>query len=120
MRYRITFAAGLAIGYVLGAKAGRARYEQLARAARKVAESPVVKETAGAVGNQVGNAGRTVYDKAVERMPVTSVRDFLARPTEEEAEEIEIRWETHAAGESASNGSGSTAGAPESRESREN
>ena len=34
MRYRITFATGLAIGYVLGARAGRARYEQLARVAR--------------------------------------------------------------------------------------
>ncbi|WP_017612844.1 hypothetical protein [Nocardiopsis salina] len=103
MRYRITFAAGLAIGYVLGAKAGRARYEQLARTARKVADSPVVQEVAGVVGAQVGNAGRTVYDKAVERMPVTSVRDFLARPTDEELELV--RWETHMANGSA-NGNG--------------
>jgi hypothetical protein len=92
MRYRITFAAGLAIGYVLGAKAGRARYEQLARSARKVADSPVVQEVAGLVGAQVGNAGRTVYDKAVDRMPVTSLRDFLARPTDEEIEFVE--WES--------------------------
>ena len=80
MRYRITFVAGLAIGYVLGAKAGRARYEQLARTARKVADSPLVQEVAGLVGAQAGNAGRAVYDKAVEKMPITSVRDFLARP----------------------------------------
>jgi len=92
MRYRITFVAGLAIGYVLGAKAGRARYEQLARTARKVADSPVVQEVAGLVGAQVSNAGRTVYDKTVDKMPITSVRDFLARPTEEEAELVE--WET--------------------------
>jgi hypothetical protein len=93
MRYRITFAAGLAIGYVLGARAGRARYEQLARTARKVADSPVVQEVAGLVGAQVSNAGRTVYDKAVDKMPVTSVRDFLARPTDEENELVE--WESH-------------------------
>ena len=92
MRYRITFVAGLAIGYVLGAKAGRARYEQLARTARKVADSPVVQEVAGLVGAQVGNAGRTVYDKAVDKMPITSLRDFLARPTDEEIELVE--WET--------------------------
>ncbi|WP_150241974.1 hypothetical protein [Nocardiopsis quinghaiensis] len=92
MRYRITFAAGLAIGYVLGAKAGRNRYEQLARSARKMADSPVVQEVAGLVGAQVGNAGRTVYDKAVDRMPVTSLRDFLARPTDEEIEFVE--WES--------------------------
>ncbi|PDP88904.1 hypothetical protein CQJ94_03960 [Glycomyces fuscus] len=93
MRYRITFAAGLAIGYVLGARAGRARYEQLARTARKVADSPVVQEVAGLVGAQVSSAGRTVYDKAVDKMPVTSVRDFLARPTDEEAELVD--WENH-------------------------
>ncbi|WP_116245044.1 hypothetical protein [Nocardiopsis sp. FIRDI 009] len=105
MRYRITFAAGLAIGYVLGAKAGRARYEQLARTARKVADSPVVQEVAGLVGAQVSNAGRTVYDKAVDTLPVTSLRDFLARPTEEERELVE--WERHMAegGPSSENGS---------------
>ncbi|MEU0242023.1 hypothetical protein ABZ234_30470 [Nocardiopsis sp. NPDC006198] len=92
MRYRITFVAGLAIGYVLGAKAGRARYEQLARTARRVADSPVVQEVAGLVGAQVGNAGRTVYDKTVNKMPITSLRDFLARPTDEEIELVE--WET--------------------------
>ncbi|MBR8744988.1 hypothetical protein [Nocardiopsis sp. MG754419] len=91
MRYRITFVAGLAIGYVLGAKAGRARYEQLARASRKVADSPLVQEVAGLVGAQASNAGRVVYDKAVEKMPITSVRDFLARPTDEEEELLE--WE---------------------------
>ena len=89
MRYRITFAAGLAIGYVLGAKAGRARYEQIVRGARKVADSPVVQEVAGLVGAQVSSAGRAVYDKTVARMPITSVRDFLARPTEEEIDLIE-------------------------------
>ncbi|GHD14858.1 hypothetical protein [Nocardiopsis kunsanensis] len=102
MRYRITFAAGLAIGYVLGAKAGRARYDQLARTARKVADNPAVQEAAGVVGAQVSNAGRTVYDKAVERMPVTSVRDFLARPTDEELDLV--RWESHMANGSAPGG----------------
>jgi hypothetical protein len=89
MRYRITFVAGLAIGYVLGAKAGRARYEQMARTARQVADSPLVQEVAGLVGAQVSNAGRTVYDKAVDKMPITSVRDFLARPTDEELHSME-------------------------------
>ncbi|OLT27407.1 hypothetical protein BJF83_02245 [Nocardiopsis sp. CNR-923] len=95
MRYRITFAAGLAVGYVLGAKAGRARYEQLVRTARKVADSPVVQEVAGLVGAQVSNAGRTVYDKAVDTLPITSLRDFLARPTEDERDLVE--WERHMA-----------------------
>ncbi|CAM3722320.1 hypothetical protein [Nocardiopsis rhodophaea] len=88
MRYRITFAAGLAIGYVLGAKAGKARYEQIARTARRIAESPAVQETAGLVGAQVNNAGRAVYTKVNEKLPVDSVKDFLARPTDEESDEL--------------------------------
>ncbi|MUL40263.1 hypothetical protein FZ103_03555 [Streptomonospora sp. PA3] len=85
MRYRITFVAGLAVGYVLGAKAGRARYEQIVRGARRIAENPAVQETAGVVGAQVSGAGKAVYGKVAERMPVSSLKDFLARPTDEEA-----------------------------------
>jgi hypothetical protein len=52
MRGKATFLAGLAIGYVLGAKAGRERYEQIARAARKVRSNPTVQEAAGLVQAQ--------------------------------------------------------------------
>jgi len=39
----IRFAAVMAVGYVLGAKAGRRRYEQIAGTARAVTGSPVTK-----------------------------------------------------------------------------
>jgi hypothetical protein len=39
----IRFAAVLAIGYVLGAKAGRRRYEQLAGTYKAITESPKTK-----------------------------------------------------------------------------
>ncbi|MBM7460353.1 hypothetical protein JOE26_003028 [Rhodococcus coprophilus] len=35
---------GVAAGYVLGTKAGRARYEQISKTARAVAGSPVTKK----------------------------------------------------------------------------
>lgn len=35
---------GVAAGYVLGTKAGRARYEQISRAAKVVATSPATKK----------------------------------------------------------------------------
>jgi hypothetical protein len=38
---------GLAVGYVLGAKAGRARYEQIVRLGSKAADSPAVQGAAG-------------------------------------------------------------------------
>lgn len=80
MRYRITFIAGLAIGYVLGAKAGKERYEQIARATRRVVDSPTAKKAASRVGEGLS----TVGEKVGEKLPVTSVRDFLHRPTAEE------------------------------------
>jgi hypothetical protein len=38
----LTLAAGFAVGYVLGTKAGRERYEQIAVTARKVSSHPTV------------------------------------------------------------------------------
>jgi hypothetical protein len=62
--YRITFFGGLAIGYVLGAQAGRERYEQLKRLARKAAESPAMQQTAGALQAQATATARSAKDKA--------------------------------------------------------
>ncbi|MDT8914653.1 hypothetical protein [Amycolatopsis sp. PS_44_ISF1] len=41
------FLLGVGLGYVLGAKAGRGRYEQLVRAYRKLADHPMVQGAAG-------------------------------------------------------------------------
>lgn len=38
----LTLAAGFAAGYVLGSKAGREKYEQIAATARKVSSHPTV------------------------------------------------------------------------------
>lgn len=43
----IPFMVGAATGYVLGAHAGRERYEQLARAYRRIADHPAVQTAAG-------------------------------------------------------------------------
>lgn len=50
---KMAFVAGFAIGYVLGTKAGRERYEQLLRAAKRVRENPTVQSAAGLVQAQV-------------------------------------------------------------------
>ncbi|MEV0264925.1 YtxH domain-containing protein [Streptomyces sp. NPDC050617] len=70
MRYRLTFITGAIVGYVLGTRAGRERYEQLRKAAQRVAQNPAVRNTAesaaqngraaaskafGAVGAKVGD-----------------------------------------------------------------
>ncbi|AVH58892.1 MULTISPECIES: YtxH domain-containing protein [Streptomyces] len=67
MRYRLTFVAGLAVGYVLGTRAGRERYEQLKKSARQVAQNPAVRNTAESAAQQgrefAGKALHTVSDK---------------------------------------------------------
>jgi outer membrane lipoprotein SlyB len=43
---KLSLLVGAAVGYVLGARAGRARYETIARMARAVAGSPQVQSGA--------------------------------------------------------------------------
>lgn len=43
---RLTFIAGLAVGYVLGTKAGRERYEQLKKSATRISQNPAVRNAA--------------------------------------------------------------------------
>ncbi|HEX6075111.1 MAG TPA: hypothetical protein VFZ32_07600 [Micromonosporaceae bacterium] len=63
MRGKMTFLVGVAIGYVLGSRAGRERYEQIVRAAERVKANPTVQEAAGMVQAQTTrlvNTGRDV------------------------------------------------------------
>ena len=78
MRYRLTFVAGLALGYVLGTRAGRERYEQLKKSAQQISQNPAVRNTAESAAQQgrhfAGKAYHTVTDKVTDRVP-TSVAD---------------------------------------------
>ena len=50
--YRLTFAAGLAAGFVAGTRAGRERYDQMVKIAKATRESPAFQQAAGAVQAQ--------------------------------------------------------------------
>lgn len=52
MALRIPFVVGVGVGYVLGARAGRERYESLGRAFRSAKEQPALQEAAGVVAAQ--------------------------------------------------------------------
>ncbi len=62
MRYRLTFITGAAVGYVLGARAGRERYEQLRRTAMGIARNPAVRNTVESAGQN----GRAMAVKAAD------------------------------------------------------
>jgi hypothetical protein len=59
MTGKISFLVGLGAGYVLGARAGRQRYDQIASKAQDVWHNPRVQEKAG-------KAQKLVKDKASE------------------------------------------------------
>ncbi|MGW0424956.1 YtxH domain-containing protein [Streptomyces sp. NPDC003015] len=85
MRYKLTFVVGLTLGYVLGTRAGRERYEKLKKSARQVAQNPAVRNTAETAAQQgrqfAGKAYHAVSDKVGDRVPesvtqrVRSLRD---------------------------------------------
>ena len=66
MRYRITFLSGFAAGYVLGARAGRERYEQIKRVGQRVAENPAAQQAAGAVQAQAAGLAKTAKQKVTD------------------------------------------------------
>ena len=66
MRTKATFLTGFAAGYVLGSRAGRARYEQIRSAARSFARNPTVQSTASSLQHQAEDALSTAKDKAVD------------------------------------------------------
>jgi hypothetical protein len=52
MRKRLIFAAGMGVGYVLGTRAGREKFDRMVAQAHKFWESPTVQEAAGVVQAQ--------------------------------------------------------------------
>ncbi len=64
----IPFMLGAGVGYVLGTRAGRERYEQIARAYRRVADHPTVQGAAGVARAKAGEAVHTGVAKARERI----------------------------------------------------
>ena len=68
----LKFLLGAAVGYVLGAKAGHRRYEQLKRTYQRVSDHPAVQGAAGVV------RARVEEDGARRSRPLTAT---AARPS---------------------------------------
>jgi hypothetical protein len=64
MKMKTALLAGLAAGYVLGAKAGRERYEQIRSAARQLADNPGVQRLGQEVNKTVAVGKERVTEVA--------------------------------------------------------
>ena len=88
---------GVCIGYVLGARAGRERYDQIRAAAAKVRRFPVVARPLDAAGQKVSDivraGGEQVTDKVADAVkerlfgapaskPATVDGEFATAPTQ--------------------------------------
>ncbi len=66
MKGKILFVVGLGVGYVLGTRAGRERYEQIKKAADRVWNTPAVQQGVGSAKDfamtRVGDLSETVLD----------------------------------------------------------
>jgi hypothetical protein len=87
---RLVFVIGVAVGYVLGTRAGRERYEQIAKAARGISQNPTVRK-AGRSARDVGaaavsKAGDQVADRVGDRLP-TAVSQRLTAHRNNRADE---------------------------------
>jgi hypothetical protein len=69
MRFKATFLAGLAVGFIAGTRAGRERYEQMVKMARKTAENPTVRKVTRAAGDKATELTKAAKDKAATRVP---------------------------------------------------
>ena len=66
MKFKSGFLVGLGAGYVLGAKAGEERYQQIADAARSLRENPGVQRLTGEVNKTVA-VGKDRVSEAASR-----------------------------------------------------
>jgi hypothetical protein len=92
MRYRLTFLLGVGAGYVLGARAGRERYDALMRSFRDAKEQPGVQSAAGVVAAQASGlaqkaksavtakVGGSESDSAYPATPLNSSPNGLGGP----------------------------------------
>jgi Flp pilus assembly protein TadG len=64
-----TFLAGLAVGFIAGARAGRERYEQLKKLGQQAADHPAVKQATRTASEKATELSKVAKDKAAERMP---------------------------------------------------
>ena len=96
MKGKILFVVGLGVGYVLGARAGRERYEQIRAAAQNVWNQPAVQEGVGTVRefamSRVGDLGDTVLDNAKQFVRSVSGTQRPAKSDATDAAKAELTY----------------------------
>jgi len=91
MKGKILLVVGIGVGYVLGARAGRERYEDIKRAAGKLWNDPrvqrqfdeaegFVKDKAPEVAGMLATGAKKVVSQVSGRKPASSSRKAAVKP----------------------------------------
>jgi len=68
MRGKLLFLGGLAAGFVLGARAGREKYEEIRQTAQRIKDNPTIQEAAGVVQEQATRLYSESKDKVNDKL----------------------------------------------------
>jgi cell division septum initiation protein DivIVA len=74
MGYRAMFIVGFAVGFVVGTRAGRERYEQMVKYARQTADSPAVQQATRTITAKTTELGKTAASKTTELTKTAAAR----------------------------------------------
>ena len=112
MRYRAMFIAGFAVGFVLGARAGRERYEQIVKYGHQVAEHPAVQKVTQTVTVKTTEYTKTAMSKAPDfaKTAGAQVPKIVGSAKQKAADQMPSRTRGNggAAGDVAADGNSST------------
>ena len=64
MRYKAMLAVGFVVGFIVGARAGRERYDQLVKYGRQIADNPTVQKATSTVTAKTSELTKTAAAKA--------------------------------------------------------
>ena len=107
---KITFLAGVGVGYVLGAAAGRQRYEQIKSAATRTWNNPNVQKGVDTATDQAAKGAKSATSSlkdAAAGTPASGLVDAAAAKVEEKTG-VGVDSTTSASPGAASSGSGSS------------
>jgi hypothetical protein len=82
MRGKLWFLGGVAVGFVVGARAGRERYDQLVATARRMMDHPTVQEAAGVVQAQANRLYAEGKETVTEKLSHTKLGERLSHRAE--------------------------------------
>lgn len=86
MRGKLWFLGGVAVGFVVGARAGRERYDQLVSGARRMWDHPTVQEAAGVVQAQANRMYAEGKSTVSDRLSHTKLGERLSQHRSEQTD----------------------------------